>query len=202
MLTPGADPVRKITIIPRGRALGVTLQSPDTDRYGYSSRYLRGRIVGALGGRAAEELVYGDITTGAENDLDQATNMARQMVGRWGMSPAVGPVAVLPDPRTEQPVTLDGSGPAPGTRELVDSEVRRLLEECYTHARDTLEAHRERLDRLAHALLTAETLDAHQAYAAAGVPVPEGVDGHPSSADVPRPQPGSQCEVPVQPQNA
>jgi cell division protease FtsH len=170
MLTPGADPVRKISIIPRGMALGVTLQTPDTDRYGYSSRYLRGRIVGALGGRAAEELVYGDITTGAENDLDQATRIARQMVGRWGMSPSVGPVAVLPDPRTEQPVTLDGSGPAPGTRELVDTEVRRLLEECYVQARDTLEQHRDRLEQLTRTLLTAETLEAHQAYAAAGVP--------------------------------
>jgi cell division protease FtsH len=169
MLTPGADPVRKISIIPRGMALGVTLQSPDTDRYGYSSRYLRGRIVGALGGRAAEELIYGDITTGAENDLDQATKIARQMVGRWGMSPAVGPVAVLPDPRTEQPVALDGTGPAPATRELVDSEVRRLLEECYAQARDTLREHREQLDRLAQALLEAETLDAEQAYTAAGV---------------------------------
>ena len=170
MLTPGADPVRKISIIPRGQALGVTLQSPDTDRYGYSSRYLRGRIVGALGGRAAEELVYGDITTGAENDLDQATRIARQMVGRWGMSVAVGPVAVLPDPRTEQPVALDGSGPAPGTRELVDTEVRRLLEECYVQARDTLAQHRDRLEQLTRALLDAETLDAPQAYAAAGVP--------------------------------
>ncbi len=183
MLTPGADPVRKISIIPRGMALGVTLQSPDTDRYGYSSRYLRGRIVGALGGRAAEELVYGDITTGAENDLDQATRIARQMVGRWGMSPAVGPVAVLPDPRTEQPVALDGNGPAPGTRELVDTEVRRLLEECYVQARDTLAVHREKLDRLAHALLEAETLEADQAYAAAGMSRPA-VDSGSSSADL------------------
>jgi cell division protease FtsH len=176
MLTPGADPVRKISIIPRGMALGVTLQSPDSDRYGYSSRYLRGRIVGALGGRAAEELVYGDITTGAENDLDQATRIARQMVGRWGMSPAVGPVAVLPDPRTEQPASLDGSGPAPGTRELVDTEVRRLLEDCYLQARDTLAQHKDRLEQLTRALLAAETLEADQAYAAAGVPleVPDG----------------------------
>ena len=169
MLTPGADPVRKISIIPRGMALGVTLQSPETDRYGYSSRYLRGRIVGALGGRAAEEIVYGDVTTGAENDLDQATRLARQMVGRWGMSPAIGPVAVLPDPRTEQSVLLDGTGPAPATRELVDTEVRRLLEECSAQARDTLATHRDKLERLTRALLAAETLDADDAYAAAGV---------------------------------
>ncbi|WP_236833766.1 ATP-dependent zinc metalloprotease FtsH [Blastococcus sp. KM273129] len=170
MLTRGADPVRKISIIPRGMALGVTLQSPETDRYGYSRRYLQGRIVGALGGRAAEDLIYGDITTGAENDLEQATKIARQMVGRWGMSDAVGPVSVLPDPRTEQPLALDGSGPAPATRELVDAEVRRILDECYAQARATLTEHRDRLDRLARALLAAETLDADQAYEAAGLP--------------------------------
>ena len=98
MLTPGADPVRKISIIPRGHALGVTFQSPEADRYGYSASYLLGRIAGALGGRAAEQLVYGEVSTGAENDLEQATRIARQMVGRWGMSPAIGPVSVLPGP--------------------------------------------------------------------------------------------------------
>jgi len=98
MLTPGADPVRRVTIIPRGQALGVTLQTPQADRYGYSEKYLRGRIAGALGGRAAEEIVYGEVTTGAESDLDQATRLARQMVGRWGMSPAIGPVSVLAMP--------------------------------------------------------------------------------------------------------
>jgi cell division protease FtsH len=185
MLTPGADPVRKISIIPRGMALGVTLQSPETDRYGYSRRYLRGRIIGALGGRAAEELVYGDITTGAENDLDQATKVARLMVGRWGMSEVVGPVSVLPDPRTEQPMALDGNGPAPRTRELVDTEVRRILDECYGQARGTLAEHRDELERLARALLTAETLEADQAYAAVGLPPPSEADdrGHVPAGD-------------------
>ena len=103
MLTPGADPVRKISIIPRGQALGVTFQSPDLDRYGYSAKYLRGRIIGALGGRAAEEVVFGDMTTGAESDLDQVSNIARQMVGRWGMSEAIGPVTVLPPPGSRVP---------------------------------------------------------------------------------------------------
>ena len=101
MLVPGSDPVRKVSIIPRGRALGVTFQSPEADRYGYSVEYLRGRLVGALGGRAAEQLVFGDITTGAESDLEQATRIARQMVGRWGMSDAIGPVSVLPGPGGE-----------------------------------------------------------------------------------------------------
>ena len=101
MLEPGADPVRKVSIVPRGRALGVTFQSPEADRYGYDANYLRGRIVGALGGRAAEEIVYGNVTTGAESDLEQVTHIARQMVGRWGMSDAVGLVSVLPRPEDE-----------------------------------------------------------------------------------------------------
>ena len=102
LLQPGADPVRKVSIIPRGRALGVTLSTPETDRYGYDAKYLRGRIVGALGGMAAEQEVFGVVTTGAENDLKIVTRIARSMVGRWGMSERVGVVSVLPaegDPR-------------------------------------------------------------------------------------------------------
>jgi cell division protease FtsH len=156
-----------VTIIPRGQALGVTVQTPQVDRYGYSEKYLRGRIAGALGGRAAEELVYGEVTTGAESDLDQATRLARQMVGRWGMSPVVGPVSVLPPMGLEQP--FGGDGIAPATKELVDAEVRRLIEDCYREAIDTLRSNRERLDRLAHALLERETLGEDEAYAAAGV---------------------------------
>jgi cell division protease FtsH len=167
MLTPGADPVRRVTIIPRGQALGVTVQTPQMDRYGYSERYLRGRIVGALGGRAAEDVVYGEVTTGAESDLEQATQLARQMVGRWGMSAAVGPVTVLPRPGQEQPFGLDGV--ATSTRELVEVEVRRLIDACYTEAVDALRDNRDRLDRLAHTLLERETLDEEEAYAAAGV---------------------------------
>jgi cell division protease FtsH len=165
MLTPGADPVRKVSIIPRGRALGVTFQAPSVDRYGYSARYLRGRIVGALGGRAAEEVVYRDVTTGAESDLDQVTGIARQMVGRWGMSDAVGPLTVLPPPGQES--AFDGVAPA--TKELVDREARRIVDECHEEAVATLVAHREQLDRLAHALLAKETLNEGEAYAAAGV---------------------------------
>jgi cell division protease FtsH len=167
MLTPGADPVRRVTIIPRGQALGVTVQTPQMDRYGYTEKYLRGRIVGALGGRAAEEIVYGEATTGAESDLEQATQLARQMVGRWGMSPRVGPVTVLPRPGQEQP--FGGDGVAPGTRGLVDDEVRRLIDACHTEAVDTLRDNRDRLDRLARTLLERETLNEDDAYAAAGV---------------------------------
>jgi cell division protease FtsH len=167
MLTPGADPVRKISIIPRGQALGVTFQSPATDRYGYSAKYLRGRIIGALGGRAAEEVVYGDMTTGAESDLDQVSNIARQMVGRWGMSEAIGPVTVLPPPGQESPLGLDGVAPA--TKELIDAEVRKIVDACYAEALELLRDHRGQLDRLAHRLLESETLDEADAYDAAGI---------------------------------
>src|SRR2546430_1975822 len=92
LLVPGADPVKKVTIIPRGQALGVTLQSPIDDRFNYGEDYLRARLVGALGGRAAEKIVYGVVTTGAEHDLMQVTRIAQQMVVRWGMSPKVGPL--------------------------------------------------------------------------------------------------------------
>ena len=172
MLTPGADPVRKISIVPRGHALGVTFQSPDADRYSYSASYLRGRIAGMLAGRAAEELIYDDVTTGAENDLEQATGIAKQMVGRWGMSEAVGMLSALPDPRREQPLSLGGDGTSPATRELVETEARRILDQGHDQALETLRANRHRLDGLVEALLRTETLDTADAYRAAGVPYP------------------------------
>jgi cell division protease FtsH len=170
MLIAGSDPVRKISIIPRGRALGVTFQSPDADRYGYSADYLRGRLISALGGRAAEQVLYGDQTTGAESDLEQATRLARQMIGRWGMSSEIGPVSVLPGPGDEPALFPGGvDGISEHTREQVDAEVRRLMQECEAIAIETLGAHREQLDALAHALLEHETLDEADAYRIAGV---------------------------------
>jgi cell division protease FtsH len=171
MLRPGADPVRKVSIVPRGRALGVTFQAPDMDRYGYDVDYLRGRIVGALGGRAAEQITYGDVTTGAESDLEQVTRIARMMVGRWGMSERVGQVSVLPSPQDDAllfPGTGPG-GPSEATRRIVDEEVRRIVDECYAEAVDTLGRHRDQLETLTRALLEHETLDEADAYAAAGV---------------------------------
>jgi cell division protease FtsH len=182
MLEPGADPVRKVSIVPRGRALGVTFQSPDADRYGYDERYLKGRIIGALGGRAAEEIVYGNVTTGAESDLEQVTRIARQMVGRWGMSDAIGMVSVLPGPTDDQvffPGT--GGGPSDATRELVDSEVRKIIDECYTAALQKLRDNREKLESLTKALLDRETLDEKDAYKAAGF------ERQPPTADPPLP---------------
>jgi cell division protease FtsH len=170
MLEPGADPVRKISIIPRGRALGVTFQSPESDRYGYSADYLRGRLVGMLGGRAAEEIVYGDLTTGAESDLEQATRIARQMVGRWGMSDQLGLASLLPGPGDEPRLFPGGTdGVSERTRELLDGEVRRILDECHAKALETLAANRDKLDTLANALLEHETLDELDAYRVAGI---------------------------------
>jgi cell division protease FtsH len=166
MLEPGADPVRKVSIVPRGRALGVTFQAPESDRYGYDTDYLLGRIVGALGGRAAEEIVYGSVTTGAESDLEQVTRIAKAMVGRWGMSDQIGLVSVLPADGEQVFPGSDGTSEA--TRELIDREVRRIVEQSYDRAVDQLRDNRERLDSLAKALLERETLDEDQAYRAAG----------------------------------
>ena len=172
MLTPLADPVRKVSIIPRGMALGVTLSTPDSDRVSYSLEELEAKIRVALGGRVAEEVVYGTITTGAESDIEQLTQIARQMVGRWGMSPTIGPIAVLP---TEgQGFLLPGaSETSEHTQRTIDEEVRRLVESAHQEVTQLLEEHRSQLEGLAQALLKAETLDAPEAYAAAGVPTSE-----------------------------
>jgi cell division protease FtsH len=168
MLTPGADPVRKISIIPRGQALGVTLSTPESDRYNYRREELEAQIKVALGGRAAEKVVFDDLSTGAESDIQNLTQVARGMVGRWGMSEAVGPIAVT-DGRQDG-MLLPGTVPASEpTQELVDQEVRRIVEESEREVIHLLEEHREQLDALAHALLDRETLDQQEAYEVAGV---------------------------------
>jgi cell division protease FtsH len=165
MLQPGADPVRKVTIVPRGRALGVTLSTPEADKYAYTEDYLRGRIIGALGGMAAEQLVYGVVTTGSESDLEQVTGLARGMVGRWGMSERVGRLTAIPSDAQQ----AYGLSAAPATLDVVDHEMRRIVDECYIEAQRLLREHREKLDALAAALLQNETLDEEAAYRAAGV---------------------------------
>ena len=169
MLTPGADPVRKVSIIPRGMALGVTLSTPDSDRVSYSLEELQAKIRVALGGRVAEEVVYGAITTGAESDIQQLTQIARQMVGRWGMSTTIGPIAVLPE--EGQGMFLPGiSETSQETQRIVDEEVHTLVEGAHQEVTRLLEEHRDQLESLAQALLKAETLDAPDAYAAVGLP--------------------------------
>ncbi|MGC2240787.1 MAG: ATP-dependent zinc metalloprotease FtsH [Acidimicrobiia bacterium] len=168
MLQPGADPVRKVSIIPRGRALGVTFQSPDADRYAYTEEYLRGKIMGALGGMAAEQVVYSAVTTGAESDLEQVSVIVRNMVGRWGMSPVIGPLSVIKDDAGAG-FPFGGTAASSYTLELVDRESRRIVDECYESATQTLLDNRSKLDALANALLEHETLDEGDAYRIAGI---------------------------------
>jgi cell division protease FtsH len=168
MLTPGADPVRKVSIIPRGMALGVTFSAPDVDRFNLDERYLLAQIKVALGGRVAEELVLGDMTTGAESDIQQLTRIARYMVGRWGMSPAIGMIAVLPAEGIN-PLLPGVSETSAETQRLVDEEVRRIVETAHGETTELLAAHRANLDSLVAALLEHETLDEAAAYAAAGL---------------------------------
>ncbi|MEV1068674.1 ATP-dependent zinc metalloprotease FtsH [Streptomyces sp. NPDC050263] len=168
MLQPGADPVRKVTIVPRGRALGVTLSTPEVERYAHSEEYLRGRIIGALGGMAAEHVVYGVVTTGAENDLEQVSNIARGMVARWGMSPRVGRLSALPSDAQQ----AYGLAAAPATLDVIDHEMRRIVDECYEEACRRLRDHQDQLEALAEALLENETLEEADAYRIAGIPRP------------------------------
>jgi cell division protease FtsH len=171
MLTPGADPVRKVSIIPRGQALGVTLSTPETDRYGYAREELIARIKVSLGGRVAEQIVYGDMTTGAESDIQNLTRIARSMVARWGMSEEIGPMAIGEGPQ-------DGFLPpgvptaSPATQQRVDEEARRIIDEAEDEVTQVLQRERDRLDALAQALLERETLDQTDAYRLAGVEVP------------------------------
>jgi len=181
MLTPGADPVRKISIIPRGQALGVTLSTPESDRYGYERNELIGKIKVALGGRSAERVVYGQTTTGAESDLQQLTQIARGMVGRWGMSDLIGPVAVT-DGRQGGPLLPGVSEVSEHTQEMVDAEVRRIVEEAERETVALLEAERHRLEALAGALLERETLDQPEAYEIAGVEPPAAEAAAPETA--------------------
>jgi cell division protease FtsH len=178
MLTPGADPVRKVSIIPRGLALGVTFSAPESDRFNYSEPEVQAKIKVSLGGRSAEEVVFGEASTGAESDIQQLTEIARQMVGRWGMSAAIGPIAVIP--RDGQGPFLPGAAEvSPATQKLIDDEVRRIVDQAHDEVVELLKKNRDKLDSLAKALLEHETLDEDDAYAAAGVPPPtESQDGY------------------------
>jgi cell division protease FtsH len=172
LVVPGADPVHRVSIVPRGQALGVTYQRPQTDRYNYPEAYLRAKITGMLGGRAAEEVVYGTRTTGAESDIEQATGIARQMITRWGMSDALGMVQLAPRQNT-----WVGAGGLVGTKpyseetaRLIDEEVVRIISECHEEARRLLGEHRRELDALVVALMKRETLDEKEILEVTGLP--------------------------------
>jgi cell division protease FtsH len=175
LVVPGADAVHRVTIVPRGQALGVTYQRPDADRYNFPESYLRARIIGMLGGRAAEEIVYGTKTTGAESDIQQATQLARDMVTRWGMSDQLGMVQLAPreNPYLAGRSGMEGfGGPRPFSEEtarVIDAEVHRIISESHAEARRLLEMHRAALDTLADALLARETLDEREILTVTGL---------------------------------
>ena len=163
-LSPDTDPVHKVTIIPRGRALGVTMQLPEEDRYSHNRDYLLARIAVLMGGRIAEEIFMGQMTTGAANDFEQATDLAQKMVQRWGMSDSLGP-RVYGDNDSEIFLGRDvitHKNLSNSTAELVDREITRIIEEQYTRARGIIEANRENIERMAEALLDWETLESNQ----------------------------------------
>jgi cell division protease FtsH len=161
LVVPGADPVNRVTIVPRGQALGVTYQRPDSDRYNYPEAYLRARIVGMLGGRAAEEIIYGTKTTGAESDIEQATALARRMVTRWGMSDRLGLVQLAPqeNPYLKVPGYAGTNQYSEETARAIDAEVLKIIGESHEEAKRLLTEHRKQLDALAEALVARETLN-------------------------------------------
>ena len=163
-LLPGSDPVHKVTIIPRGRALGLTMQLPEEDRHGYSRNYLRNNLVVLLGGRVAEEIVFDDITTGASNDIERVTHMARKMVCEWGMSDAIGTLSIG---ETGEEVFIgrewvQNKNYSEETARLVDAEVKRIVEEAHARCVKLLQDNRAALDRIAQALLERETISGEE----------------------------------------
>ena len=172
LLVPGGDPVHRVSIVPRGMALGATYQLPVDDRTSYSEVYLRARITTTLGGRAAEKLVYGMITTGAENDLQQVTEIARQMVLRWGMSDKLGPISFVTPQDEGLPPAFQHQPYSDATSEVIDAEVRRIVDESHREAERLLATHRDQLNALAAALLHAESLNEKEIREATGILVP------------------------------
>ena len=173
LVVPGADPVNRVTIVPRGQALGVTYQRPETERYNYPEAYLRGKIIGALGGRAAEEIVYGTKTTGAESDIEQATNLARRMVTRWGMSERLGLVQLAPRDNQYLGVVPGFGANKPFSEETartIDEEVQKIIEESHREACRLLKENRGALDSLVKALLERESLDEREILQVTGLP--------------------------------
>ncbi len=176
VLLPYADPIHKVTIIPRGMALGVTQQLPVDDKHNYSRDYLNDQIAILLGGRLAEELTNGNITTGAGNDLDRATDMARRMVCEWGMSESIGPLTYG---KKEEQVFLgrdfaQSQDYSEGTAISIDQEIKKIVTDNYERARELLSSHKEELLRIAEELLIREVLDADQVTRLAkGLPIDE-----------------------------
>jgi len=161
LLTPGSDPVLKVTIVPRGQALGVTARLPEDDRRNYSKAYIHTMLLMLLGGRAAEEVAIGEITTGAENDLKRVTELARRMVAQFGMSDAIGPIN-YGDDESQPFLGYSMSQPrnySEETASKIDAEVRRIIETAHQETVTLLRNNRDKLELLAQELLTTEVVD-------------------------------------------
>ena len=192
-LLPRTDPVHKVTIIPRGRALGVTMQLPEQDRYAYDRDYLLARIAVLFGGRVAEELFMKQMTTGASNDFERATQMARDMVTRYGMSDVLGPMVYA---ENEGEVFLGRSitktvNMSEETMRSVDGEIRRIIDEQYHLARRLLEENRDKVETMAKTLLDWETIDADQI-----LDIMEGRPPRPPKSPTPSASPGGSSSTP------
>jgi cell division protease FtsH len=187
-MLPHADPIHKVTIIPRGMALGLTMQLPIDEKHNYNREYLEDQIAILLGGRIAEEITLGSITTGAGNDLERATDLARKMVCEWGMSNAMGPLTFG---KKEEQIFLDREiaqhqDYSEDTALRIDQEVKRFVTDNYTRAHAILVENKQRLLDMADALLVRETLDAEQVRRlSAGLPLDEPV---PAPAQAPPPR--------------
>jgi cell division protease FtsH len=174
-MTPGADPVHKVTIIPRGMALGLTMQLPEADKHTYTKEYLEGMLAVLMGGRTAEEIFLGHITTGAGNDIERATELARNMVCEWGMS-ELGPLAFG---KKDEAIFLGREIAqhrdfSEDTALQIDKQVKKIVSEAYSTAHSILEGNRDVLDRIARALLEREVLDANEVkLLMEGKPLPE-----------------------------
>ncbi|MCE5186751.1 MAG: ATP-dependent zinc metalloprotease FtsH [Planctomycetaceae bacterium] len=159
-LIPDADPLHKVSIIPRGPMGGATFALPEKDRLFYSRKYCRAQLQVCFGGRIAEEMFFNDITSGASSDIKQATMIAREMVMEWGMGKELGPINYAPDMTQEAYFGMSGPDYSQRTAEVIDTEIKRLIDEAYTKVTDLIEANRDKLENLAQALLKYETLDA------------------------------------------
>jgi cell division protease FtsH len=197
---PGLDPVHKVTIVPRGRALGITASLPEEDRHSYTKEWMEGQLAMLFGGRVAEEMIFGpqDITTGAGNDIERATMMARRMVTSFGMSHVIGLVAVADN---EQEIFLGREimqrrQVSEHTQRIVDEEVKRILDEAHKRAHEVLAEHRDLLETVAQALLERETLDRNAVEALErGDPLPPlPLLEDEASPPAPEKQPGKQPE--------
>ena len=172
-LTPGSERVNKVTIVPRGFALGVTQLVPDEDRLSISESQLRDRLAFIMGGRAAEKVVFGEVTAGAENDIKQSTSLARKMVVNWGMSKRIGPAAFKVSeehPFLGKEISSGSRDFSEHTAQIIDEEVLQILHEADARAEETLTAQRNKLDALAEALLLKEELTESEIEAIIGAP--------------------------------